>query len=1268
MVLTVALVVLGAAVATPAGAALPATLAAVSVNPGPPTGLGGTAGDASAVLSWHPPVSAGASPVTGYLITATPGGLTARTTAVTAFTVGGLSNGTAYTFTVSAVNSAGSGPPSRRTAPLTPRAPTVPTTPAAPLATAGFQSATASWSPPPNDGGSPVTGYTVTAQPGGATVSTDGSARQAALTGLTNGAGYVLTVIASNRVGASRPAATRRVVPAVTVPAAPGSLQASSAGSGAVRLLWAPPANDGGSPVTGYTVTTSPGGGPPVALGATTITTTTTGLTAGTAYTFIVRAVNAVGAGPVATSAPTSPDAAAGSRTVVLAAGSVTALTAVQPDGSLRFTSPPAQVLGLRAGDIVVTGVGALTPSGLLRQVTGVTTVGLTTTVASTPAALDQALSAGDLAVGSTLTAGRLTRFTASQPGVQLSRPATAAAGAAAGFAVSINSDLYKDSKGATVHVGGSVTVTPTVTLSAAVTPLHTSSHFTASVQSTADVNLTAQVSHTVAGSIPLGTATYDPITFLVGPVPVVLVPVLTVTLEATGTVTVGVTTEASVSATYGVNLTSRDGAVTAIPISSHTSSFTPPTLFSQVSVQVGPKASLSLLLYGAVGPSVTAEYDLKLVADRLGNPWWTLSLGTSASVDYQLAILSRTLVKFSATLFTKTFPLANSGGPFMGLTLTPDPAMVAAGQSLQLHAAAQRSPSQPITWAVAAANGGSITTSGLYTAPNAPGYNQVTATSPASGLNPRTQGVLDVLVGSGGGTGPVDLSATVAGSLAPLQMGSPASMLVTVHNNGAVRSGGTTTVNISLRNMVAQSPPSEIASGSGWTCVGLTCTNLSVVPAGGALPVITVGFTVGTAPDPTIGGWDVLLQGSLDNPTDADTTNNAFTRFVPVAENAAVDLSATVAGSLAPLQMGSPASMLVTVHNNGAVRSGGTTTVNISLRNMVAQSPPSEIASGSGWTCVGLTCTNLSVVPAGGALPVITVGFTVGTAPDPTIGGWDVLLQGSLDNPTDADTTNNAFTRFEPVDSATTVDLGVTIADGGMPVPRGGTASVALQVANTGTQASAGLTTVSIPGGGLTLISVGGTGWTCDLTAAVCTYPAPIPAGGFAPTVTVVGSVGTGSSGVLYYVTAVHNANASNAANSDVRLSTPIVAGPVDLSVTIADGGMPVPRGGTASVALQVANTGTQASAGLTTVSIPGGGLTLISVGGTGWTCDLTAAVCTYPAPIPAGGFAPTVTVVGSVGTGSSGVLYYVTAVQNANASNTANDSDSRLSTPIVS
>ena len=90
--------------------------------PGAPAVVTAVAGDGRAVVSWSAAGDNG-STVTGYAVTASPGGALVTTSGATTATVTGLSNGTAYSFRVSATNAAGTGPASVASAPVVPAAP-----------------------------------------------------------------------------------------------------------------------------------------------------------------------------------------------------------------------------------------------------------------------------------------------------------------------------------------------------------------------------------------------------------------------------------------------------------------------------------------------------------------------------------------------------------------------------------------------------------------------------------------------------------------------------------------------------------------------------------------------------------------------------------------------------------------------------------------------------------------------------------------------------------------------------------------------------------------------------------------------------------------------------------------------------------------------------------------------------------------------------------------------------------------------------------------
>ena len=86
--------------------------------PAAPAGVTAIPGDGRATIAFTAPADNGAA-ITRYTVTAAPGGAQASG-AGSPITVTGLANGTRYTFTVTATNAAGTGPPSAPSAPVTP--------------------------------------------------------------------------------------------------------------------------------------------------------------------------------------------------------------------------------------------------------------------------------------------------------------------------------------------------------------------------------------------------------------------------------------------------------------------------------------------------------------------------------------------------------------------------------------------------------------------------------------------------------------------------------------------------------------------------------------------------------------------------------------------------------------------------------------------------------------------------------------------------------------------------------------------------------------------------------------------------------------------------------------------------------------------------------------------------------------------------------------------------------------------------------------------
>jgi fibronectin type 3 domain-containing protein len=321
--------------------------------PGAPTNLAATRGNAQVALTWQAPASNGGSPITSYTATASPGGASC-TTATLGCTITGLTNGTTYSFTVTARNAVGTGPASSAVS-ATPA--TVPGAPTAVVAAPASGQLAISWSAPASNGGSAITSYTATAGPDGATCSS--ATLGCTITGLTNGITYTVTVTATSALGTGPGSVPVSGTPA-TVPVVPTNLVATR-GNAQLALTWSAPAANGGSPITSYMATASPGG---ASCTTATLGCTITGLTNGTTYSITVRATNAVGSGPasspVSATPATVPGAPPGLTANALRTGGIQLTWSAPPsNGSsiigyriYRSTSSGTQVFYVAVGNV----------------------------------------------------------------------------------------------------------------------------------------------------------------------------------------------------------------------------------------------------------------------------------------------------------------------------------------------------------------------------------------------------------------------------------------------------------------------------------------------------------------------------------------------------------------------------------------------------------------------------------------------------------------------------------------------------------------------------------------------------------------------------------------------------------------------------------------------------------------------------------------------------------------------------------------------------
>lgn len=162
------------------------------------------AGLQKVTVTWERPTDPATAPVTGYTVTAEPGGAKCVVTNPSVLTcdIAGLTAGTPYKFSVVATNRVGNSAASTASAAVLvlgpPSEPTNVIADVDPKDKLVDGQAFVSWTAPANNGGQPIKGYLVTANPGGAFCVAIAPATSCIVKGLTNGIGYKFSVVAVN--------------------------------------------------------------------------------------------------------------------------------------------------------------------------------------------------------------------------------------------------------------------------------------------------------------------------------------------------------------------------------------------------------------------------------------------------------------------------------------------------------------------------------------------------------------------------------------------------------------------------------------------------------------------------------------------------------------------------------------------------------------------------------------------------------------------------------------------------------------------------------------------------------------------------------------------------------------------------------------------------------------------------------------------------------------------------------------------------------------
>ena len=179
------------------------------------------------------------------------------------------------------------------------------------------------------------------------------------------------------------------------------------------------------------------------------------------------------------------------------------------------------------------------------------------------------------------------------------------------------------------------------------------------------DANYTGAWSY---GPVELGSRTFAPITFSIGPVPVVAQPSLSASLSTSGSVEASLHASLTQAESVTASLTyDGDDVVPDFERTSEPPTFSGPTADGLATGRVAVDPKVSITLYGAAEVGVTLSAYLRVKADLC---LAELFGGISVSASFALSILGRDLLDYStpaATLAEKRLAAAHVLGCWTG-------------------------------------------------------------------------------------------------------------------------------------------------------------------------------------------------------------------------------------------------------------------------------------------------------------------------------------------------------------------------------------------------------------------------------------------------------------------------------------------------------------------------------------------------------------------------------------------------------------------------
>jgi hypothetical protein len=360
--------------------------------------------------------------------------------------------------------------------------------------------------------------------------------------------------------------------------------------------------------------------------------------------------------------------------------------------GLLRFRQSTPTLTALKPGDVLVSEPSAAAPDGYLRRVTAIRSEGGETVLDTTQAAITDAVSQGVLDAHMDLKPANIQRTDVFVQGVTVTSGAArlgaqdqVGIGENYAFSVKFNHVFVPQ---AGPNVSGNVTIDGSVSYNVglgvyiavsgpsflpprliSVGPVEAKVGFAQQ----ASLHISGDVVGDLGDELKFATQYYEPLTFFIGPVPVVVVPRLDLYLSAGGRVEGKFDFQASESAVaqLGARWTPDDGWKN-ISDFDFSGDVPRPTVSGTVRPSGGVKSTFGFKLYDVAGPEMSLLGGLVLDGQIPRNPNWIVTGFLKGNMNFKVELpILGTLANYQVTLFDKSLEFSRAGNTPPTLTLT---------------------------------------------------------------------------------------------------------------------------------------------------------------------------------------------------------------------------------------------------------------------------------------------------------------------------------------------------------------------------------------------------------------------------------------------------------------------------------------------------------------------------------------------------------------------------------------------------------------------